>query len=175
MSLHSAVTTEVSLASPSAGSGRGVAARVQEQGGQLLGVGGAAAVAEGQQPPARGEPGGGVGGAGHQPGAVALADHPAQLDDLLGLGHRGLAHLLQHGGQVGGAGVQERVERLHRPRAWLRPGRITGHLPTTAIASLACTRIVSPTRRADQRDADLFLALAGVHDGQPVVEQAHDP
>ena len=72
MSLHSAVTTEVSLASPSAGSGRAVAARVQEQRGQLLGVGGAAAVAEGQQPPARGEPGGRVRGAGHQPGAVAL-------------------------------------------------------------------------------------------------------
>ena len=77
-------------------------------------------------------------------GPVAGADRPAQVHDLGGLGHRRPAGLLQHGGEVGTARVQERIERLVRPgaRAGVRPP--AAHRPTTAIASLACTRIVSP-------------------------------
>src|ERR1019366_1320828 len=58
-SFHSAVTTEVAVASPKGGRGReaSAAARVQEQGGELGGIGGTAAVAEGEQPPAGREPG----------------------------------------------------------------------------------------------------------------------
>ena len=184
MSLHSAVTTAVSLARQNAGSGAHAVTGVEEQRGQFLRVGGAAAVAEGQQPPAGREPGGHVLGAGPQPGRVAGADLAPQLGDLGGLGHGGRADLLQHRVQVGSVpGVQERVQRLHRGRAGAagraaglppRSDAAGGHDVTTAIASPACTRMVSPGRGADERDADLFLAGAGVHHGQVVGEQPHD-
>src|ERR1700753_2472805 len=71
MSLHSAVTTAVSLASPNAGKA------------------GTPPPPAGNRPP-RGEP------PPPQPRAVALADDPPQLQDLLGLGRRGGAYLLEH-------------------------------------------------------------------------------
>ena len=83
--------------------GQGPLARagIEEQRGQLLGVGGAAAVAEGQQPPAGGEPGGHLLCALGQPLRVLGADDPAQFGDLAGLGHGGRADLGQHRVQVG--------------------------------------------------------------------------
>src|ERR1019366_5933682 len=127
-----------------------VPARVQEQGRKLLPVGGAAAAAEGQQAPARGEPGGHVTRARHQPRAVAGEYHLAQLQDLARLRHRGLASLLEHGSHICAARIQERIERLRRSGGSGRglaaltrhPRRCHG--ATTAMASLACTRIASP-------------------------------
>src|SRR5205823_5442072 len=113
------------------------ALRVEEQRGELLGIRSAAAVAEGEQPPARAEPGRGFPRALGDPGPVPVGDGTAQLADLGHLGHGRRAHLVQHGRQVAGVGVQERVERFH--------GVAHGPPPTTAMASRACTRIVSPT------------------------------
>src|SRR6185437_8419172 len=152
-SLQSAVTTDVSLASPSAGSGGAVhpgtprpavpssppALRVEEQRGELLGVGGAAAVAEGEQPPARAEPRRGFPRALGDPRPVPYAHRAAQLDDLGRLGHGRRPHLVEHGGQVAGVGVQERIQRFHGV------AHDGARVPTTAMASRACTRIVSPT------------------------------
>src|SRR5581483_11822022 len=73
-----------------------------------------------------------------QPRAVPFGDDAAQVGDLDGLGDRRGSHLLEHAVQVGRVRVQERVQRLHRVGAG-------AHGPTTAMASLACTRIVSPT------------------------------
>src|SRR6476620_9872659 len=88
-SLHSAVTSVVG-------------SRVQEQRGELLGVGGAAAVAEGEQPPARAEPGRGLPRALGDPRPVPYAHRAAQLDDLGRLGHGRGPYLVEHGGQVAG-------------------------------------------------------------------------
>src|SRR4029077_3758523 len=115
--------------------------------GELLGIRSAAAVAEGEQPPARAEPGRGFPRALGDPGPVPLGDGPAQLADLGHLGHGRRAHLVQHGGQVAGVGVQERVERFHGVAHGPAPGIGASAVPapTTAMASRACTRIVSPT------------------------------
>ena len=129
------------------------------------------------RPPTENRPGH-VLGAGAQPGGVAGADLAPQGGDLGGLGHGGPPDLLHHRVQVALARVEERVQRLHRGRRWrcrraagLRALR--GHDVTTAIASPACTRMVSPGRGRHERDADLFLAGAGVDQGQVVAEQPH--
>src|SRR5262249_18836277 len=114
----------------------------------LLRVGGTAAVAEREQPPAGREPAGHAGGAGPQPGRVAGADLAPEGGDLGGLGHGGPPDLLHHRLQVALSRVEERVQRLQRGRAGAaggaaRPAR-RGHDGTTAIASPACTRTVSP-------------------------------
>src|SRR5690606_38607124 len=126
----------------------GPAAGVQERAGEVLGVGAAAPVAERQQLPARGER------VRHGPRAclealpVARGDLLAQLHDLLGLGLGGAAHLLQHGLDVGTAGVEEGVQGLDA--SWL-VHRYLLSLPVrvhhvVASASPACTSTVSPTR-----------------------------
>ena len=61
MSLHSAVTTDVSLARPNAGNGGTPGAGVEDMVAEPLGVGGAAPVAEGEQLAAGREAGRGVG------------------------------------------------------------------------------------------------------------------
>src|SRR5262249_46374746 len=121
---------------------------VEEQRGHLLRVGGAAAVAEREQPPAGREPAGHVLGAGPQPGRVAGADLAPQRGDLGGLGHGGPPGLPPPPAPVAPARVEERVERLHRGGAGVAGGAAgparRGHDGTTAIASPACTRMVSP-------------------------------
>src|SRR6266702_186613 len=93
-----------------------VAARVQELRRALLRVRSAPAVPERQQAASGREPRGGLSGAGGERVAAAGADLGPQFHRLLRLGDRRCPCLRQQRGQVGGAGVQERVERLHRPR-----------------------------------------------------------
>ena len=87
----------------------GVRTRVGEQLGDGLGVGAAAAVAEGEQPAAGGE------ALGHRVSTlkkllpVELQHVGAQPGDLLGLVGGRPAHLGEHGVYVGHARVQERV------------------------------------------------------------------
>ena len=168
MSLHSAVTTDVSLASPNAGS----AGAALPRWGPDAGTASRAAARRWRcrrcrrrtaarprrtwpRPPAR----------TGDPRPVPLGDDPPQLADLRGLGHRG-------------ARAPARARRTGRSCPRTGTGTATpcasprdlalGHraLHATAIASLACTRIVSPTPARHQRDADRLLARAGVDDGQ---------
>ena len=136
-SLASAVSTDVSLARLNAGSGGqspSRPARVEEQGGELLGVGGAAAVAEGEQPASGREPGRSLGGALGQPAGVALSHGLPQLGDLGDLGHGRGPDQVQHrggvggpvGGPVGAARVEEGVERLDSARGLTRSPPASG-------------------------------------------------
>src|ERR1700733_16090462 len=164
MSLHSAVTTAVSLASPNAGKAGTPPPGSRNSVASCCASGAPPASADSNLLPAGRDPPAAPPRALRQPRAVALADDPPQLQDLLGLGRRGGAHLLEHGGQVRRVRVEERVQRLHRGitvrgavRAAVRAavrGAVRGRRAhqvttsparcTTAIASLACTRIVSP-------------------------------
>src|ERR1700733_378958 len=156
MSLHSAVTTAVSLASPNAGKAGTPPPGSRNSVASCCASGAPPASADSNLLPAGRDPPAAPPRALRQPRAVALADDPPQLQDLLGLGRRGGAHLLEHGGQVRRVRVEERVERLHRGIAvraavrgavrWRRAHQVTASPArcTTAIASLACTRIVSP-------------------------------
>ncbi len=123
--------------------------------------------------PAGLEPAGHLPRAGLQPSAVGVSHHAAQPQDLVRLGDGRLAHLLQYVGYIRGAGVEEGIQRLDGPgRGALRRRR---RHDTTAIASLACTRSVSPTDGRDERDADFLLgAPTGIDYGQPVIEQSDD-
>ena len=174
MSLLSAVSTDASLARLSGGQRRRRPAGRQEQRRQLLRVGCAAAVAEGQQPAARREPRGHVPRAGQQPGAVGGPHRPAQLQDLLRLGDRRLTHLLEHGGHICRAGVEERVKRLDRagsgrPRAPCRSEPASSRHHRDRFLGVDQDRVAD--RGGDQGDADFLDALAGVDERQAVVEQ----
>ena len=119
--------------------------------------------------PPGGEPGGHRPRAATQPGAVARPTARRSSSDLLGLGDRRLAHLLEDGGHICRARVQERVERLDRavraargvPVGSLRHRAPPRWLPWRAPGS--CRR-----PRAYQGDADFLRALAGVDEGQLV-------
>ena len=144
-SLHSAVTTDVSLDRQKAGAAA-PRARVEEQRGQLLCVGGAAAVAEGEQPPAGREPRP-RGPAHRQPGRVPAQTVRRSSTISAALATVDARTCSRTAGRSTGAGVQERVQRPPSPR-WrpLFPAQSrSGHFPTIAMASLACTRILSPT------------------------------
>ena len=173
-SLHSAVTTEVSLASPNAGSGGAVLPSMGP--GFRNSVASCwASVALPPLPKANSRPpapnlAAACARALGDPRPVPRADGAAQLADLRRLGHGRGAHLVEHGGQVAGVGVQERIQRFHRVAH--DPALAA---PTTAMASLACTRIVSPTPARHQRHADRLLARAGVDHGHLVLQQPQHP
>src|SRR5262249_8212289 len=116
--------------------------RIQEQSRYLFRIRGAAAVAERQQPSPGVEPRGGLLRAGGDVLAAASADLGAQRGRFVRFSDRRRPALREPRRHVRRALVQKRVQRLDRSGVRFRG---PGHAGTTAIASLACTRMVSPT------------------------------
>src|SRR5690606_14563690 len=105
---------------------------IEEQRGDVLRVGGAAAVPEGEQPPARAERVRHPGGAGREVVPVVLQDGLAQPDDVVRLLGGRAADVVHDDVQPGAPGGQERIQLLH-----------VGHF-MTPMASLAWTSTMSP-------------------------------
>src|SRR5689334_16857088 len=110
---------------------------MQEELGQVLGIGAAAAVPERVQPRPGLEPVGQMGRARQQPGRVPVDQRLAQRHDLTGLLLRRPPYVVEDIRERLGLLRQERVQGIKSHAG--SPNRLT-----TAMASFACTSTTSP-------------------------------